>query len=184
MLCSPALGRVMVELGSQRKLEAFEDDILAALMNMALPLAHLRLISMKRNLNLRFEGLNYSAWIDSASFKGCTKRMIEEVKNRSNRPDLRSELLENAILEMTHADHDPRELCNGNDLIEILSIGLRGKLGNRKASEVSGTVLKRFLRLAFTEEDFRRSKLKRAIQSWEAREVGFQVLKAQLAMEA
>lgn len=184
LLCSPALGRVLVELGSQQKIEAFDDDILAALMKRALPLAYLRLFSLKCELNLKFEGLNHSTWIDRASFECSTKRLIQEVKNRSKRHDLSSDSLEKAIARMNYDDHDPRELCNGNDLIEILSIGLRGKLGNRQASEVSGTVLKRYLRLAYSEEDFRRSKLRKAIRDWEARELEFRILKAQLDKQA
>ncbi len=46
LICSPALDRVLVEFGSQEKLEDFEEDVLGALLKRALPAGHLRLYSL------------------------------------------------------------------------------------------------------------------------------------------
>lgn len=182
LLCSPALDRVLVELGSQRKLTTFEGKVLDALISRALPLGCLRLYSLRSGLNLKFDGLSYSAWIDRNSFMGCTKQMIEEVKNRSQRPDLSTNLVEEAILDIKNAGYDPLELCNGTDLISILAIGLRGRLGNLRSSEVNASSLRQYLRLAYSEQDFCKSDLGKSIHSWEMQAGGFQVLRTQLVI--
>ena len=177
LLCSPALDRILIEFGSQTKLETFGEDVLDGLISRALPLGYLRLYSMRNELGLTFDGLNYSAWIDRASFHVHATRLINEVKNRSQRHDLSSNDLEVAIQEIKEADHDTREICTGTDLIEILSIGLRSKLGSNSTSVVNAEILRRSLRLAYTEQEFSMSNLGRDIANWEALGSGFQVMR-------
>ena len=177
LLCSPALDRILIEFGSQKKLETFGEDVLDGLISRALPPGYLRLYSMRNELSLTFDGLNYSAWIDRASFHVHTTRLINEVKNRSQRQNLSSNTLETAIRQLETAGFHPREVCNGADLIEILSIGLRSKLGNNSPSEVRADILRRSLRLTYTKQDFTMSTLGRDIRVWESRSDEYQVLR-------
>ena len=124
--------------------------------------------SARNSLNLRFDGMAYSAWIDRASFHARTDRLINEAKNRSQRQNLSSNALETAIRQLETAGFHPREVCNGADLIEILSIGLRSKLGNNSPSEVRVDILRRSLRLTYTEQEFTMSTLGRDIRVWES----------------
>ncbi len=177
LLCSQALDRILVEFGSQDKIDDFGENVLDALISRALPAGYLRLHSARNSLNLRFDGMAYSAWVDRASFEARTDRLINEAKNRSQRQNLSSNALETAIRQLENAGFHPREVCNGADLIEILSIGLRSKLGNKSPSEVRADILRRSLRLTYTEQEFSMSNLGKDIASWEALGVGFQVLR-------
>ena len=177
LICSPALDRVLSEVGSQDKLERFGKDVLEELIARALPVAHLRLYSVRNGLNLRFRGLKYSAWIDPVSFEAKVSSLIEEVKNHSQRLDMASEALAVGIREVETADLEPREICNGQDLIEVLSVGLRRVLGTNDASSVNGDKLRRYLRLAFSIQDFAASSLSREIRRWEAENDGFPLLR-------
>ncbi|MYC93623.1 MAG: DUF4435 domain-containing protein [Caldilineaceae bacterium SB0661_bin_32] len=174
---SPALGRTITELGSRPKLETFNENVVDALLNRALPIGYLRLYSLRENLNLRFRGLNFSAWINRTTFTADTGKLIRTVKNHSQRQDLSDAKFAVAIKEMHGFMYDPYELCNGTDVIEILSIGLRGVLGNKQAREVESELLKRFLRLAYSKQDFRSSSLKKEIEKWESQRPGHRVLK-------
>jgi len=174
---SPALDRTITELGSRPKLETFNENVVDALLNRALPMGYLRLYSLRENLNLRFRDLNFSAWINRTTFMADTDKLIRTVKNHSQRQDLSDEKLAAVIKEMHGFMYDPYELCNGTDVIEILSIGLRGVLGNRQAREVESELLKRCLRLAYSKQDFRSSSLKKEIEKWESQRPGHQVLK-------
>ena len=180
LICSAALDRVLVELGSQQKLISFDEKVLDALICRALPLGSLRFYSLRYNLKLKFNGIRYSAWINRVSFTGCIRRMVEEVKNFSQRHDLNTDIIEQAILDIMDAGYDPRELCNGTDLIEILGIGLRGRLGNKQPNEVNASSLKQYLRLAYSDQDFCNSDLGRSIRHWEKVSHGFKVLRKQL----
>ena len=177
LICSAALDRVLVEFGSQCKISKFGADILRALLNRALPLGHLLLYSQRNRLDLKFDGLRFSAWIDRTSFVSCTTKLVDEVKNHSQRHDLLTNSLETEITNLDYAKCDPREVCRGSDLVEILSIGLRGKLGNRSRSEVNGDALRRSLRLAYAEKEFEMSSLAKDIHHWEALSRGYKVLK-------
>ena len=178
---SPALDRTLTELGSRPKLETFTENVLDALIERALPVGYLRLHSLREKLNLRFRGLNYSAWIDRSSFVPDTPALIETVKNHSQRHDLPSSVLTDAIAELHRSRYDPYEICNGTDVIEILSIGLKGVLGNKRKREVGGELLKSFLRVAYSEQHFCSSNLKRDIEKWQSQKPpGFQVLRSDM----
>lgn len=181
MVDSPALDRVLTEHGSQEKLKAFGESVLKALRERALLVGYLRLHSLRERLRLRFRGLDFSAWIDRSSFEPDTLTLIRTVKNRSQRHDLPDNALEAAIERLSSFNYDPNEICNGTDVIEILSIGLRGALGNRSARQVESELLKSSLRLAFSEQDFRSSNLRKDIAKWQEQKPGFQVLKDNLA---
>lgn len=179
MVKSPALDRTLTELGSLKKLEKFKNskgNVLEALIDRALPLGYLRLHSLRERLGLRFRDLNHSAWIRRSSFAADTSVLIETVKNHSQCHLLSSMDLLSAIEELQSFEYDPYEICNGTDVIEILSIGLRSVLGNRNAGEVRGESLKMSLRLAYSEQDFRESRLGKDIEEWQNQNPGFQVL--------
>ena len=180
MLNSSALDRVLTEHGSQEKLEAFGESVLEALRDRALLVGYLRLYSLRERLCLRFRGLKVPAWIDRSSFEADTLALIRAVKNHSQRHDLPDIALEAAIEELHGFNYDPNEICNGTDVIAILSIGLTGVLGNNNTGQVGSELLKSSLRLAFSEQDFRSTSLRKEIEKWQEQKPGFQVLKDNL----
>ena len=181
LLSSPALTEIMREFGSRPKLERFEENILQALIDRALPIGYLRLLSARNQLGLRFHGINYASWVDRISFLANTDALIEEVKNKSQRHDLSSVILRDGVNELYNAEYDPFEICSGTDLIEILAVGMRGVLGNNEATEVNADELKKSLRLAYSEQYFEVSNLRQDIETWEGRNTGFQVLRGHQA---
>jgi hypothetical protein len=89
-------------------------------------------------------------------------KLVLTVKNHSQRLDLDTNELELAILEMEGLKHDPWQLCNGHDLVGVLSIGLRRALGSQSAAVVGVEDMERALRLAYDAVDFAASALYRA----------------------
>ena len=177
LICSPALERVLVEFGSRPKIETFGEDVLEALIERALLPGYLRLHSQQEQLSLTFQCLRHSAWLDHRSLIGSIPRLIQHVKNRSQRPDLSAESIETELLQLSSEQLDPREICNGDDLIGILSVALRTVLGNHSSRAPNSDTLRRSLRLAYTEDDFRRSSLGEAIQRWESSQTAYTILK-------
>lgn len=176
LVSSPALDRVLAEVGSRKKLETFDENVLEALIERALPVGYLRLHSLREKLNLKFKGLSYSAWINRSSFVANTTELIRRVKNLSQRDDLSSPDLANAIAELHKSNYNPYEICNGTDVIEILSIGLRSVLGNGKEREVGFESLKSLLRVGYSVHHFRSSSLKKDIEKWQSQNPEFQIL--------
>lgn len=146
-------------------------------MSAAIPIACLRLHSQRNNLNLTFKGLNYSACINTALLEVDRYALVEEVKNRSKRHDISSQHLVEIIEQLEMEDLDPWELCSGNDLQNILSLGLRRTLGNNSANAVRVEDIKRSLRLAYSNEEFNKSRLAASIRDWEKSNTDIQVLR-------
>lgn len=177
IMSSPALGRVLNEFASETKLQMLDSDTLGELLKSALPISYLRLHSLMKKLDLKFKKLKYGRWIDKATLKSCKHSLIETVKNHSQRPDLSSEELAAAMEGIEGAKFCAREMCVGTDLIEILSLGLKKAIGsNSQSLLVSGDNLRRCLRLAYSDDEFRSSRLCEEIRKWEEQGHGFRVL--------
>lgn len=178
LIHSPALNHVLREFGSEEKIANFGgiDAIRQLLLRAASPLGCLRWHSQRTDLSLRFEGLQLGRVIDEKTLSVDQLQLIMTVKNHSQRHDLNQAELELAIQQLEEANHDLRQLCNGHDLVGLLSIGLRGAIGSQPALRVKSEELERALRLAYEAADFSASGLYKAIQEWEKQNPPFQVL--------
>jgi Protein of unknown function (DUF4435) len=177
---SPALDRVLREFGSEDKIQKLVtsagSDIRHILSAAASPLGYLRWHSLRSNLRLRFEDLSFVRFINMTTLTADRPRLIATVKNHSQRQELQNDDLEFAIRELENSNHDRWQLCNGHDLVGVLSVGLRRALGSQSAGAVGIEELERALRLAYEAVDFAASDLCSAIWEWEQRNTRFQVL--------
>lgn len=176
LLRSSALDRVLVEFGSQQKIEDLGGDVLALLTAAALPLGHLRLLSRREELGLRFRGLRFGAMIDRRTLEPNVPEMIQGVLNVSQRADLDRADLQARIEVLADRARDPYLVCSGEDLVEILSFGLRSAIGTNHANDVKPEVIRLALRLAYGEGEFANSELSNAIHAWENANPPFRIL--------
>lgn len=177
LIKSEALDRVLVELGSFAKVANRTIHPREELIRAALPIGCLRLHSRRSGLNLTFVGMQYARFVDRDSLQTDVRKMIREVRNRSQRPDLASEEAGRAIRDIQATMNDPWLVCCGTDMVAILSIGLRRVLGTKNANEVVPDVIRRSLRLAYERHDLVRSRLGRDLRGWADRNPGFRVLR-------
>lgn len=174
---SAGLEAVLLEFASEPKLRRFERDVEHVVLSAARPIGCLRLYSARNALNLRFAGINYAKFVDKDALSTNNTALIREVKGRSNRPDLSEASLANGIDEIEQIHYDGWQLCNGDDLLGILGVGLRRLLGNQSAGNVRACRLRQVLRVASSSaEVFGRMELKEAFLDWELRNQGFKLL--------
>ncbi len=181
LLHSPALDKVLAELGSEKKIERFESELGTSvrehLADFARPLGALRHISEREDLGLRFQSLAVSKFVDRELRELDRAKLVRAVKNKSQLPGLDEDwLLGELDRIVADGDISSRDLSNGHDMVKLLSWGLRRALGSRREGEVSAEVLERDLRLAYEREYFRASELSAAIRDWERRNPPFAVL--------
>lgn len=176
LLQSSALDAVLIELGSSEKIARFGRDPRAAILAAAFPVSCLRLYSERNGGLLRFKGVRHRNFVSSTNLEIDRYGLVQEVKNCSQRQDIREATLIAAIDAIAAEGHDPWKMCAAPDLLAALSVGLRGPLGNNDAASVRDDQLRRALRLAYTPALFSISAPKQAIQSWEAQNVPFRVL--------
>ena len=178
LVCSPAFDRLLLEFGSQTKIRALGVEIRDLVLSAAAPVGYLRWLSMRNDLRLRFQGLRLTSCLDRRSLAVDTAELCRSVMNLSMRTELDETELNKAVESlMRDARHDVRHVCCGDDVLKVLSIGLRAALGTNDSKDVGVERLKQSLRLAFEDTDFRNSVLGTAILDWERRNPGYCVLK-------
>lgn len=177
LFSSTAFDRVLLEFGSPAKISQYSSDVRGKIVSRSLAIGCFRLHSAQARLGLRFNGLDYSRWIDRPSFNWTVAKLVSAVKNLSQRHDLNSVTLETSIRRLMNCGYDSYEICQGWDLLAVLSIGLRGVLGTCSASEVSVSVLGRSLRLAYSEQEFATSRVMKSCRRWETDSGGYRILR-------
>jgi hypothetical protein len=180
LLRSPALDRVLAELGSEAKLRNFEQtcglDPRTGLVAAGAVLGALRWLNHQRQVRLDFEGLTFSKFIQRESLTVDKASYVRTVSNNSRQFGIPTA---DHIREMDHvlsAGHDPWHLSCGHDIVEVLSIALTRTLGSRPVIEVRRQTLERELRLAYDETTFRSTALCADIREWELRNAPFRIL--------
>ncbi|MBI1815606.1 MAG: DUF4435 domain-containing protein [Deltaproteobacteria bacterium] len=180
LIASGALDRLLAEYASPAKLQHFEDtvemSVRTALNKLSLPLGHLRLESRRKKIGLRFDGLDIPAFVDPDLLQVDYARMVREVKNHSQRPELDGPELERAVRRLEANGYDPFVVCNGHDVVAVLSFLLRRIIGSQPAVAITPTALERSLRLACDRHEFATTALHQELRDWEARNQGFKLL--------
>ncbi|MEH2034097.1 MAG: DUF4435 domain-containing protein [Nostoc sp.] len=177
LINSPAFNKVVVEFGSEEKIAQFNPEIRLVLLENGMSVGYLLWISKCKGLNLTFDGIKFSKFIDEQTLQIDELKLIQEVKNKSQAYSLRDEDLQQQLKSQKSNNYDPWQICCGHDLVEILSIGLRKVLGSNKAVDVEPNSLERSLRLAYEEIYFRQTQLYLDIRIWEINNQPFRVLR-------
>lgn len=178
LLKSPALEKVIAEFGSEEKIAKFGRDVRAALLEAGMPIGYFLWISQLDELNLTFDSIIFSKFIDDQTLQIDELKLIQEVKNKSQAFGLKSENLQQRLRNQKSNNHDPWQVCCGHDLVEILSLGLRRAIGSAKTSDVEPNSLERSLRLAYEETYFCKTQIYLSICSWESNNQPFKVLQS------
>jgi hypothetical protein len=176
LLKSPALEKVLLEHGSEAKINNFAKDIRQTLLESAEVIGYLRWASLKFNYCLKFEGLAFNKFVDDKTLALNESQFIQTVKNNSQKPGLDEPEIRANMDSLKTDTQDMWYICCGHDMIAILSIALCKALGTCNSKEVEPNVLEKYLRLAYESAHFRQTKLYIAIQTWEQTNKPFEVL--------
>ena len=176
LLKSPALDKVLAEFGSEEKINR-HPDILSLLCAAGRPLGYLRLVSLREDLSLRFEELPMNRFLAEPALTVDRARLIRTIKDHSVKPQLRDSDIEAMIGDVETDTHDPWHVCNGHDLVGILSLGLRSSLGTNNPAQVRPEILERSLRLAYEASHFAETNLYTSITQWERANSPYRVLR-------
>ncbi|MEG3971594.1 DUF4435 domain-containing protein [Microcoleus sp. T2B6] len=176
LLKSPALEKVLLEHGSEAKINNFAKDIRQTLLESAQIVGYLRWASLKFNYCLKFEGLAFNKFVDDKTLALNESKLLQTVKNNSQKPGLDEPEIRGNMDSLKTDTQDMWYICCGHDMIAILSIALCKALGSCNSKQVEPNVLEINLRLAYESAHFRLTKLYIAIQTWEQTNQPFQVL--------
>lgn len=182
---SDSFGYVMKEFCSKRKLVNFAsiDKLREYIVMLSLPIAHFRIYDKENNLNLSFKPngkkekeLDYTKFIDKLSFEFLGYEvMIETVKRYYNQAiSLNTENIINGIHEICNRELKVENMLHGHDVTNIISIGLKKKIGKSITQNANSEDIERSLRLAYTFSDFSKTQLYQDIITYSNR-IGVQI---------
>jgi Protein of unknown function (DUF4435) len=177
LIKSSALEKVIAEFGSEEKIVKLGRDIRNVLLEAGMAIGYLLWISQVDELNLTFDGITFSKFIDDQKLQIDELKLIQEVKNKSQAFHLRSEDLQQRLTNQKNDNHDPWQVCCGHDLVEILSLGLRRAIGSAKTSDVEPNSLERSLRLAYEETYLYKTQMYLSLRVWESNNQPFKILR-------
>jgi Protein of unknown function (DUF4435) len=180
MLKSPALEKLLSEMGSEDKLDDFVKgrgkEVRDVLLEEGLYLGYLRWVSLRHGHALKFEGLKYREFIDITTLAIDQSKLIVTIKNHSQRPELSAQELQQQIEAVSDEEHDIWHVCCGHDLICFLSVGLHKAIGSYNWKEIEPEIIERSLRLAYESAWFRDTRLYASIKAWEGVNGSFRVI--------
>ena len=176
LIKSPAFDKLIKELGSENKIEQFNQDIREFLLSEGKKLGYLRWLSLKKDLCLKFEDLSFKKFVDTVSLKIDDKKLVTTVKNHSQKQELSELDILNSLEGLRDNAHDPWQVCCGHDLIGIISIGLTKAWGTKNTHEVQLELLQRELRLAYEKSYFLNTQLYLSLQEWEKNNISYKIL--------
>lgn len=173
---SPALEKVVNEFGSEEKITKFNRDIRGTLLKTGISVGYLLWTSQRDGLNLTFEGITFSKFVNEQTLQIDELKMIKEIKNKSQAFSLKDTDLQQKLASYKSSNHDPWQVCCGHHLVEVLSLSLRKAIGSNRAADVEPNGLERNLRLAYEEVHFQQTQLYINIRIWESNNQPFKVL--------
>jgi len=179
ILSSPALDKVLSEFGSLHKIRKLSKPVDTLLLHCCIPLGFFRWLSSptKLNLCLNFKNLSFKSFIDTNTFVINIKQLISHVENNSMQIRLPKKKVREKIKKLMRTNnYDPWHICNGHDLIELLTIGLRYIFGNSRSKGLVSNQVDAMLRVAYEYSFFRFTSLFNSIKQWEKNNSGFIIL--------
>ena len=169
MIASDALEDVLAEYGDPQQLALFESkfgDVRTRLMEGAYPIGLMMYVSDRNGLGMSFKSLDFRTFIDRRDLGCDTKAMIKESVSNTNSDRISPKHASRLLDEEMGMGHDPKEVCRGHDLVNVLLIGLRDNFGASNARHLREGELGGALRLAYDDEVFAKTQLYRDTKEW------------------
>ncbi len=175
LLSSPALEKLLFEVASRKKWQDFEAaervTVREALLARGVEMGRLRWLSRREGLGLSFRKaekggtfrhVDHRKLCDDKTWKLNAAKLVKTVLDFSSDP----RTVPGDLLSRMKAlpDADPWQLCVGHDLVGLLAVGLRSKLGSRNLDIED---IEERLRLAFERAHLEGTEMFAALQRWQ-----------------
>lgn len=173
--------KVLAEFGSTTKLKQLPGPAIDMVADNALIIGYFRWLASpsKDNLRLTFKGLTFENFIitGQAKLQIDIDNLIDAVKKNSPGIKFHEKSIKSKIESLKKENHDPRHVCCGHDMVQILAIGFRFVFGKKKAGTFTAEILEGTLRLTYQYAHFCQTALYHSIRKWEKENPAYTVLK-------
>lgn len=179
LFCSKALEHVLLERGSGEKIREFESagggSTSSQIVERAKQVGYFRWLNYRAGHGLKFADFDLGRYVNRETLTPDFPGVIEAIAQRSKCPQHIASFRSDTANLVDNA-HEPKQIVNGHDLLAILAVGLRYRLGSANASDVRPENLDIELRLAFDRPTFEGTLMFKDIRSWEEQNSSWKVL--------
>lgn len=176
IMCSPAFEKVINEFGDMNKIHIAERkkqmEIRDIILMLCLPIGYLRWISQKRLWKLNFRDLPIDEVIDEEKLLLKEDLLIKKVLEKSGKIDVDEQEINRELESIKKGKHNPWLVCQGHDLIDILSFLFIKKQFKHHWKDRANNI-KGVLRVSYHISYFKNTKLFSRLIEWEKRNNGF-----------
>ena len=169
---SNSLDDVLDEYCDMELLSRFQENIgqvRDVLVSASYPIGLLMWISQRERLNLSFKDLDFERFVNPRTLSLDAHTMVADVISNSNSCRIsRKRLLQMLDDEASSLD-DLWAVARGHDTVDILLIGLKRNFGSFNSRYLTEGELGGALRLAFSDQDFIKTRLYADTSSWAER---------------
>lgn len=152
--------------GSADKLQAIEDPR-KIILDAAIAIGRLRVLAKKYGVPLKFEGIDYSKFIDKKSLKADANRLVELVCTRTcsgGTPVRFGEVW--SWYEDDFVSSLKDECINGHDILNIVCIAMQKVFGTYQATCFSENNVLTHLLMGYGNTEFQKTALYKSIDNW------------------
>lgn len=177
ILLSPALDKVVREMGSQAKIRRNKDlgrDVRSDISNAAFPLGIARLYSLEKEVHIKFEDFKYR--YVGKKLEQDAGSMIKELLNHSRIFNVKADDFIEYYSEKKALFGEWAQVCCGHDLSVMLGKALQHLWGTLDSKQATGNEVESKLRLAFEGDHLRSTDLYRELTQWARNNAPFRCL--------
>jgi hypothetical protein len=178
--CEDTLHRYLQEVGDNDKCMAAGNapGIAAIIFEATKPLSVLRYVNHNQGLRYSLKGIRHADIVTDSIVE--VDLLVEHVSTGSFAGMERKQKLRQLVKGHLGGQFDPQQLTNGHDFLAMLGIALRSRFGKRLPPQTWQSEVQIHFRLAYSEEDFLRSSVFKAIVQWQNDNRPFVILKPHL----
>lgn len=177
ILLSSALEKMLSEYARQSKLESLGKSVRQILAESGVNIGYVRWVSEKHNHSIDFKDLCFYNFIDKSDLQVNTAKLYKEIKRNPKNKHIDVAKVISQVNTLVQLKEDKWNICQGHDLIEILTIGLKEVFGNHTNTILNSDIVSRNLRLSCNLYHFLNTNLYASIEEWEKANSPFKVLK-------
>ena len=142
------------------------DGIRDLIINLALSIGELRLVSKREKMNLCFKKppqrkeLDFKKFIRQKDmvYEGDDK-LIEAVKGHSLKPQIDTAVVKQALETLRSEKHSIHDIIVGHDVTRIIALALKQKFSKEVSKDFNNEQVELSFRLGYSKDDFLKSKL-------------------------
>lgn len=174
---STAFEKFLAVCGSRTKIEVHANPR-EPILNAACCIGALRAISLQNKYYFHFDGFECKDFVNKNTLVPDRNKLIEKIIQRTRSKGTLITVTDEILKEQiegfcqTYCSH---ELCNGHDVLDILSIAMTKLYATASSNQYNSESIFNYLLVGYTAEEFQKSELYRKLIGWIQVNVGITV---------